>query len=75
MDVQKNGFLSIEQVKDTYLKGNVSNKAKAPEVNFNDILKQKSQIMIPDRIFDFPNMRQADWKKETSHYPTSRWFA
>lgn len=53
MDVQKNGFLSIEQVKDTYLKGNVSNKAKAPEVNFNDILKQKSQIMIPRQDLRF----------------------
>jgi flagellar operon protein len=53
MDVQKNGFLSIEQVKDTYLNGKVSGKAKAPEVSFNDILKQKSQIMIPRQDLRF----------------------
>ncbi|MBP5625038.1 MAG: flagellar protein [Lachnospiraceae bacterium] len=53
MDVQKNGFLSIEQVKDTYLNSKVSGKAKAPEVSFNDILKQKSQIMIPRQDLRF----------------------
>ncbi len=53
MDVQKNGFLSIEQVKDTYLAGKVSGKAKAQEISFNDILKQKSQIMIPRQDLRF----------------------
>ena len=53
MDVQKNGFLSIEQVKDTYLAGKVSGKAKAQEISFNDILKQKSQIMIPRKDLRF----------------------
>jgi flagellar operon protein len=53
MDVQKNGFLSIEQVKDTYLNSKVSGKSKAPEVSFNDILKQKSQIMIPRQDLRF----------------------
>ena len=53
MDVQQNGFLSIEQVKDTYLAGKVSGKAKAQEISFNDILKQKSQIMIPRQDLRF----------------------
>ena len=53
MDVQKNGFLSIEQVNDTYLAGKVSGKANAQEISFNDILKQKSQIMIPRQDLRF----------------------
>lgn len=47
MDIQKNGFLSIEQVKDTYLNGAKTGKTTTSEISFSDILREKSQIVIP----------------------------
>lgn len=53
MDIQKNGFLSIEQVKDTYLNQNKSKPTVNSEVSFGDILREKSQIVIPRQEVKF----------------------
>lgn len=53
MDIQKNGFLSIEQVKDTYLNSTKAKPATNPELSFSDILKEKSQIVIPRQEVKF----------------------
>ena len=47
MDINKNGFLSIEQIQDTYLSGKNKVTQKKPEVSFNDILKEKTKIVRP----------------------------
>lgn len=52
MDIQKNNFLSIEQVKDQYLTAgqNQSVKPKS-EISFNDILKAKTlEKAVPQEL-------------------------
>lgn len=44
MDIQKNNFLSIEQVQDRFLKQNKNNPVKPSEVSFKDILNAKAGI-------------------------------
>ena len=53
MDIQKNGFLSIEQVKDTYLNSGKTQKTVTPDISFGDILKEKSQIVLPKQELKF----------------------
>ncbi|MCQ2520179.1 MAG: flagellar protein [Lachnospiraceae bacterium] len=54
MDIQKNGFLSIEQVKDQYLnQGKTKPSTNTSEVSFGDILKEKSQIVLPKQEVKF----------------------
>lgn len=44
MDIQKNNFLSIEQVKDQYLnKQSTAPQSSQPAVSFNSILKAKTE--------------------------------
>lgn len=45
MDIQKNGFLSIEQIQDQYLNQKKTVTKKPSDVSFEDILKAKSQII------------------------------
>lgn len=47
MDIQKNGFLSIEQIQDQYLQGAKQKQTASGEISFSDILKEKSRITIP----------------------------
>jgi len=47
MDIQKNGFLSIEQIQDMYLAGTKQKQTTSEEVSFGDILKEKSRITSP----------------------------
>lgn len=42
MDIQKNSFLSIEQVQDQYLNKQTKVESSKPEISFSDILKQKT---------------------------------
>lgn len=44
MDIQKNNFLSIEQIQDQYLKQNKTVTKPQSDVSFQDILRAKSQI-------------------------------
>lgn len=44
MDIQKNNFLSIEQIQDQYLKQNKTVTKPQSDVSFRDILRAKSQI-------------------------------
>ena len=44
MDIQKNSFLSIEQIQDQYLKQNKTVTKPQSDVSFQDILRAKSQI-------------------------------
>lgn len=44
MDIQKNNFLSIEQIQDQYLKQNKTVTKPQSDISFQDILRAKSQI-------------------------------
>lgn len=51
MEIQKNSFLSIEQVKDQYLNKKSPVNESVPKVSFNDILKAKTEFEIkPDEV-------------------------
>lgn len=50
MDIQKNNFLSIEQVKDQYLNQTKPAVNKAPEISFQDILKSKTLVNEPKEL-------------------------
>lgn len=50
MDIQKNNFLSIEQVKDQYLNQTKPAVNKAPEISFKDILKSKTLVNEPKEL-------------------------
>ena len=56
MDIQKNNFLSIEQVKDQYLnqKKTVTTPV-TPSISFNDILKAKSLETAEPKELRFSN--------------------
>ncbi len=58
MDIQKNSFLSIEQMKDTYLTGTKSKQNIPAETPFSEILKGKSQIVIPKEDVKFSKHAQ-----------------
>lgn len=47
MDIQNNQFLSIEQVKDTYLSKAKPQRIDNPNISFSDILREKTEIKIP----------------------------
>lgn len=72
MNVQKNGFLSIEQLTDQYLaqsKKNVSNEAK-DGLSFRDVLQQKAAEAINDsgevKFSKHASVRMADRNIELS---------
>lgn len=46
-DRLRNGFRSIEQVTDTYLKKGVGKTEQTPEVSFEDVLREKQQALDP----------------------------
>ena len=58
MDIQKNGFLSIEQVQDAYLSGTNSKQTGRTDTSFSDILRGKSQIVIPKEDVKFSKHAQ-----------------
>lgn len=47
MNIQNNGFLSIEQVQDAYLSGTQAKTNVPADNSFSEILKGKSQINLP----------------------------
>lgn len=50
MEIQKNNFLSIEQVKDQYLKPKTQVNEPVPKVSFNDILKAKTEYTTSTEV-------------------------
>ncbi|MCR4961098.1 MAG: flagellar protein [Lachnospiraceae bacterium] len=58
MDIQKNGFLSIEQVQDQYLHGTKSKQTVKPETSFSDILRDKSRAVLPTQDVKFSKHAQ-----------------
>ncbi len=51
MDIQKNNFLSIAQIKDQYLNNTEkTQETKKSEVSFSDILKQKQGISLDKEL-------------------------
>ena len=43
MDIKSNNFLSIEQIRDTYLEKPSNNKAQASEVSFKELFEAKAR--------------------------------
>lgn len=50
MEIQKNNFLSIEQVKDQYLKPKTQVNEPVHKVSFNDILKAKTEYTTSTEV-------------------------
>lgn len=47
LNVMRNGFGSIEQVTDTYLKKGIKESGKAAEISFDEVLRAKQQELDP----------------------------
>lgn len=58
MEIQKNGFLSIEQIQDQYLNSSKTKQTVSSDVSFSDILKEKSQIVLPKENVKFSKHAQ-----------------
>ena len=49
-DAIRNGFHSIEQVTDTYLKNGIRESGKTAEISFDEVLRAKQQALNPLRF-------------------------
>lgn len=58
MDIQKNNFLSIEQMKDAYLTGTKPKQNVSADTSFSEILKGKSRIVLPKEDVKFSKHAQ-----------------
>lgn len=50
MDAIRNGFNSIEQVTDTYLKKNIKEQTSKSDISFDEVLRAKQDAMNPLRF-------------------------
>lgn len=60
MDSIRNGYHSIEQVTDTFLKKNVRESRESSEVSFDEVLRSKQEAMHPLRFSKHATNRLSD---------------